>query len=57
MHVKSATTGNNLPAKIVKKSLLRRLFFLPGILVEYQGTGLKGIKTYTTWMYKTNIIE
>ena len=57
MFVKSITTGNKLPAKIIKKSLLRSLFFLPNTLVEYQGTGLKGIKTYTTWMYKTDIFE
>lgn len=55
--IKSVTTGNKLPARIIKKSLLRNLFFLPSILVEYQGTGLKGIEIYTTWMRKTDIFE
>jgi len=55
MYVKSITTGNKLPAKIIKKSLLRRLFLLPYILVEYQGAGLRGVKDYTTWMHQSEI--
>jgi len=57
MYVKSITTGNKLPAKIIKKSLLRRLLLLPHILVEYQGTGLQGIKNYEIWMYQSEIFN
>jgi len=57
MYVKSIPTGNKLPAKIIKKSLIRRYFLFPDILVEYEGTGLKGIKNYATWMYQSEIFN
>ena len=52
MYIKSGTSGNNLPAKIVRKSFWRNLFFLPNILVEYLGSNLHGPKIYSTWVYK-----
>jgi len=57
MYVKSITSGNKLPAEIIKKSWLRRLFLLPHILVWVQGTDSKGVKFYRTWMRQSEIFK
>lgn len=56
MFVKSATSGNFLPAKIIKKSFIRKLFLLPYILIEYIGSDLKGKCKRTQWYKPSNII-
>ena len=56
MYVRSVTSGSALPAKTVKKSLWREFFFLPHILVEYEGTGLKGTINRTKWVRPSDIV-
>ena len=57
MFVKSATSGNLLPAKIIKKSFIRKLFLQPYILIEYIGSDLKGKCKKTQWYKPSNIID
>ena len=56
MYVRSVTSGSALPAKTVKKSLWREFFFLPHILVEYEGTSLKGTINRTKWVRPSDIV-
>lgn len=49
MHVISCTSGNELPATVVRESRVRRLLLLPWLRVAYVGTNLKGPCIYTGW--------
>ena len=51
------TSGNMLPATILKKSFLRKVFFLPHIYIEYQVRGLRGLRNSTMWIYPSEVIE
>ena len=57
MFIKSMTSGNMLPAKIIKKSFFRELFFLPHIYIEYLSMGLRGLRNSTIWIYPSEISE
>jgi hypothetical protein len=57
MYVTSCTSGGKLPAKIIKKSRIRKFFQLPWIKVEYEGSNLKGPCTYISWMRVSEIGE
>ena len=57
MFVKSMTSGNLLPAKIIKKSFIRKLFLQPYILIEYIGSNLEGKCNRTQWYKPSNIID
>ena len=55
MYMKSATSGNRLPAKILEKSRLRKFFLMPWVMVEYQGSGLSGPCTCVGWYRPSDI--
>lgn len=55
MYVTSCTNSKHLPTKIIKRSRLRKFFLLPWVIVEYEGTNLKGNCTYVNWMRPSDI--
>lgn len=56
MYVRSGTSGNLLPARIIRFSKLRKFFRLPSILVEVEGTNRRGPISRTSWFYQDEVI-
>lgn len=56
MYIRSFTSGNLLPARILRKSKIRKFFGLPYIFIKYEGTNLKGPMSYTGWFYQDEVI-
>jgi len=56
VYVRSITSGNVLPAKLICKSRLRGLFKLPNLYVAYLGTNLKGDILRKRWFYQIDIL-
>lgn len=53
--VKSATSGNALPATVLKRSKMRAFFRLPSIKLAVLCTGLTGYRVSTSWYYPNDI--
>lgn len=55
VHLTSITTGNLLPAVVVKISWMRKLFFLPSVLCSYEYRGIGGARDVENWFHESEI--
>ncbi len=57
LSIKSATSGNLLPAEISTTSNLRKFFGLPHIKLIVVGTNLKGLEVRSGWYKDADLIQ
>lgn len=54
-YLRSITTGNKVPCNIEKRSLVRKLFFLPSVKVSYTYLGLTTSTYNVRWFYPSEV--
>lgn len=54
-YLHSITSGNKVSCKVIKRSWVRRIFFLPSVRVAYILNGLSGLMYRERWKYPSEV--